>query len=101
MRQFFTLEELKTAKLNDPFSFTKGIPLLKIKNQADGPAIGNIGNDNMGFEDTNSALYNIKDDPGQLENIINSPQKDRLLKEMKEKMKENDAPSEVLERFEF
>ena len=101
MRQFFTLKELKTAKLNDPFSFTKGIPLLKIKNQADGPAIGNIGNDNMGFEDTNSALYNIKDDPGQLENIINSPQKDRLLQEMKKKMKENDAPSEVLERFEF
>ena len=55
----------------------------------------------MGFEDTNSALYNIKDDPGQLENIINSPQKDRFLQEMKKKMKENDAPSEVLERFEF
>ena len=55
----------------------------------------------MKFEDTVSALYNIKNDPGQLENIIDSPEKEKLLQEMKRKMTENDAPSEVLERFGF
>ena len=103
LRQFFTLNELKSAKLNEPFSFTKGVPLLKIQNQEDGPAIGNNvgGKDNMNFEEMVTALYNIKNDPGQLENIIDSPEKNRLLEEMKRKMLENDAPKEVLERFGF
>ncbi len=101
LRQFFTLNELKTAKLNKPFSFTKGVPVLKIQNDEAGPAIGNEtgGKDDMKFEDTNTAIYNIEEDPGQLKNIVNSYEKERLLEEMKRKMIENDAPSEVLERF--
>ena len=55
----------------------------------------------MKFEDTNTAIYNIEEDPGQLKNIVNSSEKERLLEEMKRKMIENDAPSEVLERFGF
>lgn len=103
LRQFFTLNELKTAKLNKPFSFTKGVPVLKIQNDEAGPAIGNEtgGKDDMKFEDTNTAIYNIEEDPGQLKNIVNSSEKDKLLEEMKRKMIENDAPSEVLERFRF
>ena len=103
LRQFFTLDELKTAKLNEPFSFTKGVPVLKIQNQEDGPAIGNDsgGKDSMKFEDTVTSLYNIKIDPGQLNNIIDSPIKYEMLKEMKRKMIENDAPKEVLQRFGF
>jgi hypothetical protein len=103
LRQFFTLNELKTAKLNEPFSFTKGVPVLKIQNDESGPAIGNEtgGKDDMKFEDTNTAIYNIEEDPGQLKNIVNSSEKERLLEEMKRKMIENDAPSEVLERFGF
>ena len=103
LRQFFTLNELKTAKLNEPFSFTKGVPVLKIQNDEVGPAIGNEtgGKDDMKFEDTNTAIYNIEEDPGQLKNIVNSSEKERLLEEMKRKMIENDAPSEVLERFGF
>ena len=103
LRQFFTLDELKTAKLNEPFSFTKGVPVLKIQNQEDGPAIGNDsgGKDSMKFEDTVTSLYDITIDPGQLNNIIDSPIKAEMLKEMKRKMIENDAPKEVLQRFGF
>ena len=76
---------------------------VKIKNDEAGPAIGNEtgGKDDMKFEDTNTAIYNIENDPGQLENLINSSEKERLSKEMKKKMVENDAPNEVLERFGF
>jgi arylsulfatase A-like enzyme len=103
LRQFFTLDELKTAKLNEPFSFTKGVPVLKIQNQENGPAIGNDsgGKDSMKFEDTVTSLYDITIDPGQLNNIIDSPIKAKMLKEMKKKMIENDAPKEVLQRFGF
>ena len=103
LRQFFTLNELKSAKLNDPFSFTKGVPVLKIKNDEEGPAIGNEtgGKDDMKFEDTQTALYDIRNDPGQLNNIVDSKAKELLTKEMQRKMIENDAPKEVLERFGF
>jgi hypothetical protein len=76
---------------------------LKIQNDEAGPAIGNEtgGKDDMKFEDTNTAIYNIEEDPGQLNNIVNSSEKEKLLEEMKRKMIENDAPSEVLERFGF
>jgi arylsulfatase A-like enzyme len=103
LRQFFTLNELKTAKLNEPLAFTKGVPVLKIKNDEEGPAIGNEigGKDSMKFEDKKTAVYDIINDPGQLNNIVNSEVKDTMLKEMQRKMIENDAPKEVLERFGF
>ena len=100
LRQFFTLEELKTAQMEKPFSFTKGVPVMKIKNDDKGPSIGNSnGGDNMGFVDTESALYDMINDPGQLnklddENII-SKMNDLIY----DKMIENDAPKEVVNRF--
>ena len=96
----FTLEELKTAQMEKPFSFTKGVPVMKIKNDDKGPSIGNSnGGDNMGFVDTESALYDMINDPGQLnklddENII-SNMNDLIY----DKMIENDAPKEVVNRF--
>ena len=52
-----------------------------------------------GFLDTDSALYNIKNDPGQINKI-----EDRdIIKKMNnlifDKMTENDAPKEVISRF--
>ena len=79
------------------------MPILKIKNDEEGPAIGNEvgGKDSMKFEDKKTALYDIINDPGQLNNIIDSKVKDLMTKEMQRKMIENDAPKEVLERFRF
>ena len=57
--------------------------------------------DDMKFEDTQTALYDIRNDPGQLNNIVDSKAKELLTKEMQRKMIENDAPKEVLERFGF
>ena len=60
LRQFFTIEELKSAKMEKPFSFTKGVPIMKIKNDVKGPSIGNNKNtDGKGFIDTESVLYDV------------------------------------------
>ena len=100
LRQFFTINELKSAELQKPFSFTKGMPVLKIRNDEEGPAIGNeFGAGAMKFEDKKNALYDLFNDPGQL-NPIEQPE---IIKQMKsimlDKMQKNDAPTEILERF--
>ena len=82
------------------FSFTKGMPVLKIRNDEEGPAIGNeFGAGAMKFEDKKNALYDLFNDPGQL-NPIEQPE---IIKQMKsimlDKMQKNDAPTEILERF--
>ena len=100
LRQFFTLEELKTAQMEKPFSFTKGVPVMKIKNDDKGPSIGNSnGGDNMGFVDTESALYDIINDPGQLNKLDDETIISNMNDLIYDKMIENDAPKEVVNRF--
>ena len=94
MRQFFSHEELRTIKMQEPFSFTKDIPVMKInriqRKTDEGFKI---------LEDTKSALYNILEDPGQLSPI----QDQNLINKYKEKMinliKENDPPKELLSNY--
>ena len=89
MRQFFSHEELRTIKIEEPFSFTKNIPVMKI-NRIQRKTDENFKT----LEDTKSALYNIVEDPGQL----NPLQDQHLINKYREKMiniiKENDPPKE-------
>ena len=94
MRQFFSNEELRTIKIQEPFSFTKDIPVMKINRIQRKTDEGF-----KSLEDTKSALYNIVEDPGQL-----NPLQDRhLISKYKEKMidsiKENDPPKELLANY--
>ena len=94
MRQFFSLEELRSASLHKPFNFTKETPVLKInriERQTDGGY--------KGYEDTKSALYNLQNDPGQL-----SPINDKnLFKKYQDMMikiiKQYDPPKELLHNY--
>ena len=94
MRQFFSLEELQTASLHEPFEFTKEVPVLKI-NRIEKKTNGGY----KGYEDTKSALYNLKKDPGQL----NSLQDDDLIlkykKLMIDQIKQYDPPKELLQNY--
>ena len=91
MRQFFSLDELKTATMHEPFSFTKDIPVLKINRiqKKSDPGF-------KGYVDTKSALYDLQKDSGQL-NPIND---DKLINKYKNMMidviKKNDPPKELL-----
>ena len=91
MRQFFSLDELKTATMHEPFSFTKDIPVMKINRiqKKSDPGF-------KGYVDTKSALYDLQKDSGQL-NPIND---DKLINKYKNMMidviKKNDPPKELL-----
>ena len=94
MRHFFSNEELRTIKIQEPFSFTKDIPVMKINRIQRKTDEGF-----KSLEDTKSALYNIIEDPGQL----NPLQDQHLIIKLKEKMissiKENDPPKELLANY--
>ena len=98
MTSRFAIDELVDATLNPPFSFTKGVPLLKLntKSNEDGLAVECQG---MSFQDCVSALYDIENDPSQEFPIENPETEKYLVKEMEIHMKKIDAPREMFDRL--
>ncbi len=97
IRQFFSLEELKTAELHKPFAFTKEVPVLKIKNSkriAKGQA-----RSMMQFQETETVLYDLAEDPGQLHPMKDHQIEKRMKGLLIDKMKENEAPQEMLQTY--
>jgi hypothetical protein len=90
MRQFFSLEELQTATMHKPFNFTKDVPVLKI-NRIERKTDGGY----KGYEDTKSALYNLKRDPGQLTSVNDDDLIKRYQSLMIEEIKKYDPPEEI------
>jgi len=88
MRGLFSIDELSKATLAEPFSFTKGCPVLKI------PSRGWIPR--HGFE---TMLFDLESDPGQLSPISDSAVEKRMTELMVGLMKHNDAPTEQYERL--
>lgn len=90
MRSPFSVEELAGAELAPPFSFTKGVPLLKVKPGGapwlDAAAFGTM-------------LFDIEADPAQREPIDDPQTERRLRRRMVELMRENDAPPEQYRRL--
>ncbi|MDG2475174.1 MAG: sulfatase [Paracoccaceae bacterium] len=98
MTSRFSIEELACATLSNPFSFSKGLKLLKLRPRVseNGEAIEVQG---MSFEDTSSNLFDVLKDPKQ-----QSPKNDPvivnyLLEEMYQHLKLSDAPEEIFVRF--
>ena len=88
MTKRFTAEEMRTATLSKPFSFTKGMPLLKIKSK-----------DKYDVNRYGTTLYDLKKDPGENCAIEDPETEMRLLQEMKRLMEETDAPEEQYVRY--
>ncbi|WP_282610555.1 sulfatase [Pelagibius sp. Alg239-R121] len=98
MTSRFAISELVGATLANPFSFSKGVPLLKLR-----PRAGEKGNpvevQGMNFEDTQTRLYDLGADPHQ-ENPLDDPETEqRLISAMTQLMREADAPDELFARF--
>ena len=68
MRSFFSAEELKGSKLSHEFKFTKGMPVLKV------PYTKKYNKNIMSNINNKSLLFNIVDDPAQLNPIMNGCQ---------------------------
>lgn len=91
MRCFFKKEELRSPELAAFESFTKGIPVLKYPAQRTDATIGSSHFGTM--------LFELKEDPGQMNPIQDSQTEERLLLMMFRIMWENDCPKEQFIRM--
>lgn len=88
MRAMFKPSELQDIKLAEPFSFTKGCRTMKIEAKKIIPPVL-LG----------SRLFNITDDPQQLQEIENFEVEVKLTNAMAKMMRENNAPLEQFQRM--
>jgi arylsulfatase A-like enzyme len=90
LRSFYTLDEIKSVKVSEPFPFTKETPLMQIKIKSDY---------NVDFEKYRTMLFDIKEDPEQ-KRPINDPEiEEKMINHLLRLMQENDAPKEQYERL--
>lgn len=98
MTSRFSIEELAGATLSNPFSFSKGLKLLKVS-----PRVSSNGElidvQGMSFEDTKSQLFNVLKDPKQEHPVKDQFIVNYLLHQMYKHLKQSDAPDEIFTRF--
>jgi len=88
IRSRFSVEEMRTAELAEPFSFTKGVPLLRIESR---PWIK--------AHPFGTLLFDLQADPRQ-EHPLHDPEVEgRMIQLLIRLMVDNDAPSEQFERL--
>lgn len=92
MNSMFTAEELKNTSLCSGFSFTKGVPVLRIESSAGG-RFAKKQSENADL------MFDLISDPMEKTPIEAAEKKAELLKAMKELFDENDAPAEIYERY--
>ena len=83
-------EVLKEAVLAEPFSFTKGMPVLKIPMSVDMSAVTAA---------YGTQLFDLEKDPKQEHPIHDAVQEERLTQAMRRLLEEHDAPEELYERM--
>lgn len=88
MTSRFTPSELRDAELVEPFSFTKGCPVLKVKSH-----------DKYNVARFGSSLYDLESDPGEQEAVFDPSAEKRLTEAMIEAMRKTDAPQEQYQRL--
>ncbi len=90
MRCLFSLEEMRTMSIADPFSFTKQTPLMRI-NTIPSPWSSAL--------DMSTKLFDLSTDPKQETLIDDEEIETKMCNLMIELMKENDAPIEQYVRL--
>ena len=86
---------LNSATLHPGFSFTKGVPLLKIR----GGSMVQIPGCPPDELFDNDLFYDLEADPSQNTTTSNPEEEQRLREAMLKLMHENDAPRDQYERF--
>jgi len=100
MTNRFAISDLVGATLANPFSFTKGAPVLRLEPRVNGSGEP-VECQGMDFEDTVTRLYDLEDDPRQENPIVAPDIEARLVAEMIGHMREADAPPELYARFDL
>ena len=100
MTSRFSIKELLNATLSPSFSFTKGVPVLKLS-----PKMGEgdvpVEVQGMPFADQKSQLFNLKADPEQRRPIEDPDKIKKMCELIVHNMVELDAPKEAFKRFGF
>ncbi len=90
MRHTFWVDEMQgLQELSEPFSFTKGCRLMKIPTRPG----------RRRKENRDTMLFDLADDPKQLNPIDDTAVEERMIEHLVRLMKENDAPEEQFERL--
>lgn len=90
MMHFFSMDELATMEKSEGFSFTKGLPLMRIQTDEHPRCVC-----------TQDFLFDLQCDPGQQTALESAEITVRMEQLMYTLMKENDAPPELYRRFGF
>jgi arylsulfatase A-like enzyme len=90
MDNFFSINEMKTIELRNPFSFTKQCKLMKIKACDLSFRMGYL---------YGTLLFDLSKDPFQEDPILDLSVEKMMIAKMIELMKQNDAPLEQYERL--
>lgn len=98
----FSIPELQTTELAEPFSFTKGCRLMKIESKpwVDKDTHARIGYVNVDHIRKN-LLFDLKTDPQQLHPLQDEELEGRMVQELIRLMKESDAPEEQYQRHQL
>ncbi len=96
----FSVPEMRTAELAEPFSFTKGCRPLKIKS---GRWVDKDTHARIGYVEPEhlreDLLFDLTEDPGQERPLQDSALEARMLDQMVALMEKNDAPAEQYQRL--
>ena len=79
--------------MHEPFDFTKNIPVMKVNR------ILRKTDPHKSLEDTKSALYDLKKDPGQLSPVNDIALMTKYKNIMLEEIKTYDPPEELLKNY--
>ena len=96
-----TLDKLRQGQMCWDFHFTKGTPLLRLP----GHCMGMIPNDPEtlyapdGLYGEGNLLFDLEQDPKQLQPLHDEAVESRMIKAMKQLMEENEAPAEQYVRL--
>lgn len=93
MRNAFRIDELETTTLAPPFSFTKGVPVMKIEGRRPAHARAIVG------ELAETQLFDLETDLLQEHPINDETVERRMITLLEQLMRENDAPAEQWERL--
>lgn len=88
MRRRFGVGELQDIQLAEPFSFTKGMRILKVTGRPFGPS-----------QRYGTMLFDLKCDPEQKHPIVDEAVELRMIDAMLKLLRANDAPTEQFERL--
>ena len=92
MRQMFSLQELRTATMQQPLAFTKDVPVMKI--EAMQPRNRDLMASVLG-----TLLFDLEADPKQEHPIDDPGIEAMMIEHLVRLMKENDAPLEQFQRL--